>query len=179
MKEPPDKQNSIVARSHRQAEAEGGVGSALQAALNKAPTRLCVTAPSGDRSLSYIHQRNPAVTRTELRAGTAARASEEEKPTSSYRDLPEEEQEDCLSLAISEQLADWQASSPLRTIQEEVVALDPALKGTISQSQITQAFLRHEVPLKLPTFRQLLLTFCDADHPDQVGLKLNITKEFI
>lgn len=35
MKEPPDKQDSIVARSHRQAEAEGGVGSAFQATLHK------------------------------------------------------------------------------------------------------------------------------------------------
>ncbi|XP_064789307.1 uncharacterized protein LOC135511762 [Oncorhynchus masou masou] len=79
MKEPPDKQDSIVTRSHRQAEAEGGVGSAFQAELHKASNRLCMTAPSGDRSLSYIHQKNPAVIRTELRVGTAARASEEEK----------------------------------------------------------------------------------------------------
>lgn len=50
----------------------------------QAPNRLCVTAPSGDRSLSYIHQKNPAVIRTELRVGTAARASEEEKVNSNY-----------------------------------------------------------------------------------------------
>jgi hypothetical protein len=43
-----------------------------------------MTAPSGDRSLSYIHKKNPAVIRTELRVGTAARASEEEKVSPNY-----------------------------------------------------------------------------------------------
>ncbi|KAM4629551.1 uncharacterized protein C1orf87 isoform 2-T3 [Polymixia lowei] len=125
-----------------------------------APNRLCVTAPSGDRSLSYIHQKR--LLRAEPKA--VARASE----TTGQKDLPEEEGDKTwLSLAVGEELADWPPSS-LKSTEEEVVALDPVLRGTLNQSEITYVFLNNEVPLKLPTFYMLLRMFSDDNYPDQI-----------
>ena len=82
--------------------------------------------------------------------------------------LPEEEDKDWFSSAVNEELAGWQPAF-LRSVEEELSALDPTQRGTTNQSEITYVFLKNEVPLKLSTFYLLLQMFCDENYPDQVG----------
>lgn len=72
-----------------------------------------------------------------------------------------------LSLAVREELSDWQLSS-LRSTEDEVTALDLAFSGTLNRSEITHLFLKNEVPLKLPTFSLLLRMFSENNDPVQV-----------
>lgn len=72
-----------------------------------------------------------------------------------------------LSAAVREELSDWQLSS-LRSAEDEVAALDPAISETLNRAEITHLFLKHDVPLKLPTFSLLLEMFSDKNDPVQV-----------
>lgn len=72
-----------------------------------------------------------------------------------------------LSSAVREELSDWQLSS-LRSAEDDVAALDPAISETLNRSEITHLFLKHDVPLKLPTFSLLLEMFSDKNDPVQV-----------
>lgn len=72
-----------------------------------------------------------------------------------------------LSLAVREELSDWQLSS-LRSAEDEVAALDLTFSGTLHRSEITHLFLKHDVPLMLPTFSLLLQMFSDTNDPEQV-----------
>ncbi|XP_056234410.1 uncharacterized protein C1orf87 isoform X1 [Seriola aureovittata] len=153
--EAPDEPD--VSRSHQQ--LHNRVDSALWAVINQVPDRLCVTAPSGDHSRSYIHPK----TRQHVTEHRAAEPPEttEQRGESEPRDKWE------LSSAVREELRDWQLSS-LRSTEDEVAALDASLSGTVNRSEITHLFLKNDVPLKLPTFSLLLQIFSDKDDPVQI-----------
>lgn len=85
----------------------------------------------------------------------------------SQRGVSEDRDKVELSWAVKEELSDWQLSS-LRPTEVEVEALDPSFSGTLNRSQITHLFLKNDIPLKLPTFFQLLQMFSDKDDSDQV-----------
>ncbi|KAL7396135.1 hypothetical protein ABVT39_000973 [Epinephelus coioides] len=72
-----------------------------------------------------------------------------------------------LSSAVREELSDWRLSC-LRSTEDEVAALDLTCSGTLNRSEITQLFLRNDVPLKLPTFSLLLQMFSDKNDPVQI-----------
>ncbi|XP_051233197.1 uncharacterized protein C1orf87 [Dicentrarchus labrax] len=152
--EPPEKQDVVSDR-----RAQNRVGSALWAVINQVPDRLCVTAPSGDRSRSYIHPKTRHQN-SEPRAAPALETTEQ-KGVSEDRDKAE------LSSAVREELSDWQLSS-LRSAEDEAAALDLTFSGTLDQSEITRLFLKHDVPLKLPTFSLLLQMFSDKNDPIQI-----------
>ncbi|KAG7459158.1 hypothetical protein JOB18_007797 [Solea senegalensis] len=148
---PPEKQDGIESVSHPR--LHNRADSVLWAGINQVPDRLCVTAPSGDRSRSYIHPRTPHITG---RRATAVLETTRESL---------EDTERCeLSSAVREELCDWQISS-LRSAEDEMAALDPSSSGTVHRSQITHLFLKHDVPLKLPTFSLLLHEFSDINDP--------------
>ncbi|XP_036970181.1 uncharacterized protein C1orf87 isoform X2 [Acanthopagrus latus] len=155
-KKPPEKQVVMVSSSDR--KVENRVDSALWAVIQQAPDRRCVTAPSGDRSRSYIHPRTPHS--CDPRAAEVLEISEE-KGVSEEADKAE------LSSAVREELSDWQLCS-LRSAEDEVAALDLTFSGTLHRSEITHLFLKHHVPLKLPTFSLLLQMFSGTNDPEQI-----------
>ncbi|KAM7409360.1 hypothetical protein PAMA_001033 [Pampus argenteus] len=140
-------------------QVQDRVDSALWAAINQVPDRVCVTAPSGDRSRSYIHPKSHIA--DPEAAGDAGDAG-----TSEQTGVCEDGDKAELSSAVNVQLSDWQLSS-LTAAEDEVTALDSSSRGTIHRSQITQLFLKNDVPLKLPTFSLLLRIFSDESDPDQ------------
>ncbi|KAM7387790.1 hypothetical protein PAMP_024004 [Pampus punctatissimus] len=146
-------------------QVQDRVDSALWAAINQVPDRVCVTAPSGDRSRSYIHPKS------HIADPGAAGAAETTEQTGVCEDGDKAE----LSSAVSVQLSDWQLSS-LTSAEDEVAALDSSSRGTIHRSQITQLFLKNDVPLKLPTFSLLLQIFSDESDPDQCVLTGSLQK---
>ncbi|XP_066526991.1 uncharacterized protein C1orf87 homolog [Hoplias malabaricus] len=125
----------------------------LHAALTQAPDRVCVTAPCGDRSRSYIHLRRAAAKTT--------------TPAPRRQEVNSAQSEDWLLLAASEELDGWDLHT-LEQIRAEMKTLDPAHTGSIHQSELTYLFLRWEVPLRLPTLAALLQVFCSSAHPEQV-----------
>ncbi|KAE8294582.1 putative protein C1orf87 [Larimichthys crocea] len=153
-KKPPEKQDAPTSRSDRQDR----VDSALWAVINQVPNRMCVTAPSGDRSRSYIHPKT--------HHSCDPRAAEVLQTTGQIG-VSEDRDKAELSSAVREELSDWQLSS-LRSAEDDVAALDPAISETLNRSEITHLFLKHDVPLKLPTFSLLLEMFSDKNDPVQV-----------
>ncbi|XP_069378838.1 uncharacterized protein C1orf87 homolog isoform X2 [Paralichthys olivaceus] len=139
--------------SHSRRENRGN--SALWDVIKEVPDRSCVTAPTGDRSRSYIHPKTPHV------ADCRAAAAQETNCSSERRGTNE------LSSAVRRELSDWLLSS-LRSAEVEVAALDPSSRGTVNRSDITRLFLRNGVPLKLPTFSLLLQIFSDENDPEQI-----------
>ncbi|KAL6483917.1 hypothetical protein MHYP_G00087900 [Metynnis hypsauchen] len=129
----------------------------IHAALAQVPDRVCVTAPSGDRSHSYIHLRRPAANNT--KALTQSHTEQEE--------VRHVHPEDRLLLLVSEELEGWKLQT-LEKLQEDVAALDTSRTGTVHQSELTYLFLRWQVPLRLPTLASLLNVFCSSTHPEQV-----------
>ncbi|XP_017574217.2 uncharacterized protein C1orf87 [Pygocentrus nattereri] len=128
----------------------------IHAALAQVPDRVCVTAPSGDRSHSYIHLRRPAAnnTKTLLQSHTE-------------QEVRHVHPEDWLLLLVSEELEGWKLQT-LEKLEEDVAALDPSHTGSVHQSELTYLFLRWQVPLRLPTLASLLNVFCSSAHPEQV-----------
>ncbi|XP_047443616.1 uncharacterized protein C1orf87 isoform X2 [Mugil cephalus] len=125
--------------------------SSVWAAITQAPGRLCVTAPSGDRSRSYIHPKTPRRAAAEAGASEAGDKAE-------------------LSSAVRDELCEWQLSS-LTSTEDEASALDTSLSGKLDRSQVTHLFLKSHVPLTLPTFSLLLQTFTDQNDPEQIHYK--------
>ncbi|XP_037625948.1 uncharacterized protein C1orf87 isoform X2 [Sebastes umbrosus] len=150
----PENQAVMVSRS----QVQHRVDSALWAVINQVPDRLCVTAPSGDRSKSYIHPKTPHSFHP--RAADILETTEQ-KGASADGDKAE------LSSAVREELSDWRLSS-LRSTEDEVAALDLTFSGILNRSEITHRFLKNDVPLKLPTFSLLLQMFSDKDDPVQI-----------
>ncbi|XP_049443052.1 uncharacterized protein C1orf87 [Epinephelus fuscoguttatus] len=155
-KKTPENQDVTVSRSHRQVQHR--VDSALWAVINQVPDRLCVTAPSGDRSRSYIHPRTPHSSDPSAAEGPQ---TTEQTAASEDRDKAE------LSSAVREELSDWRLSC-LRSTEDEVAALDLTCSGTLNRSEITHLFLRNDIPLKLPTFSLLLQMFSDKNDTVQI-----------
>ncbi|KAG7220022.1 hypothetical protein INR49_000671 [Caranx melampygus] len=148
---PPDEPDVSRSQQHLHSRSD----SAAWAVINQVPDRLCVTAPSGDRSRSYIHPRS-------RQHVTEQPETTEQRAESDCRDKSE------LSSAVRDELSDWQLSS-LRSTEDEVAAVDASLSGTVDRSEITHLFLKNHVPLKLPTFSLLLRIFSDKGDPVQLS----------
>ncbi|CAJ1059443.1 galactose-specific lectin nattectin-like [Xyrichtys novacula] len=82
-----------------------------------------------------------------------------------------------LSSAVRDELCDWQPSTPT-SVEDESSALDLTFSGTLSRPEITHLFLKHNVPLKFPTFSLLLQMFSDKNDPDQVREQRRISACF-
>ncbi|XP_016897530.1 uncharacterized protein C1orf87 [Cynoglossus semilaevis] len=146
---PPDE--TEVTESASQKRLQSRVDSAVWTGINQVPDRFCVSAPSSDRSRSYIHPKTSHVIDRRSASGLETRSSPSEDTGSSE-----------LSSVLRQELCDWQLSS-LRAAEGAVSGLDPSSSGTVSRPQITQLFLKQKVPLKLPTFSLLLNMFSDEE----------------
>ncbi|XP_012691588.2 uncharacterized protein C1orf87 homolog isoform X3 [Clupea harengus] len=140
--------------------------------LQQIRDRQCVTAPCGDRSLSYIHLKKSLSAVTDLRRAAQQRSLSGGREKGELKDEePEErvaqEPEERVAQAVREELQGW-GVSPLKNIERDVLELDASFTGTIHQSLLTYVFLRNEVPLKLPTLGHLFHTFSEKTCPDEV-----------
>ncbi|XP_041125834.1 uncharacterized protein C1orf87 homolog isoform X2 [Polyodon spathula] len=133
----------------------------------------CVTAPTGDQTLSYIHcqkkpsQRSLFTTASPFSSG--AQQNHTEPPHAELLD-PAPSFSTALLTVVSREMHCC-STRALESMEEELQRLDPAHSGVIHQSQLGLAFLQHEVPLKLTTLRRLFQTFADSTCPDQVNYK--------
>lgn len=60
------------------------------------------------------------------------------------------------------------SSGLLDTLEKELKILDPTYSGFLLQSQLSRLFLRHEVPLQLPTIKILCQRFSRRSSPEMV-----------
>nr|KAF6504123.1 carcinoma-related EF-hand protein [Rousettus aegyptiacus] len=61
------------------------------------------------------------------------------------------------------------SSGLLDTLEKELKILDPTYSGFLLQSQLSRLFLRHEVPLQLPTIKILCQRFSRRSSPEMVN----------
>nr|XP_005543277.2 uncharacterized protein C1orf87 homolog isoform X1 [Macaca fascicularis] len=129
----------------------------------------CSSVPTGDQSLSYVH----GVPRRKLRDWSL------EQMVRGGSDQPEDigqrpsgtTNEDTFLLAVVRREL---KSRPLRSnllekLQKELKILDPISSGFLLQSQLSRLFLKHEVPLQLPTVKILCQRFSKRGSPEMVN----------
>ncbi|XP_006862567.1 PREDICTED: uncharacterized protein C1orf87 homolog [Chrysochloris asiatica] len=129
----------------------------------------CSSVPTGDQSLSYIHglpRRNFRDWSLEQMAREGSEQPEDigQRPSKTTR-----EDTFLLSLVRRELKSCPLSSSLLDKIQKELKILDPISSGYLLQSQLSRLFLRHEVPLKLPTIKILCHRFSGRSSPEMVN----------
>uniref|UniRef100_A0A8D0DXU6 Chromosome 1 open reading frame 87 n=1 Tax=Salvator merianae TaxID=96440 RepID=A0A8D0DXU6_SALMN len=122
----------------------------------------CVTAPSGDKSLSYIHTLQKQTIGPQNIRQLERQKHLMNKPMETYK-----ENDYLLAILQKEfELHPFNVTT-LEKLQEEFKVLDPRFSGSLSQAHMSHLFLKHEVPLQLPTVKFLFKRFSEAD--DQVN----------
>ncbi|XP_029413672.1 uncharacterized protein C1orf87 homolog, partial [Nannospalax galili] len=129
----------------------------------------CSSVPTGDHSLSYMHQlprRKPRDQSLEQMARDSSDHLEDmvQRPSRITR-------EDSFLLALVRREFKSQpfSSSLLDKLQKELETLDPISSGFLHQSQLSRLFLRHQVPLQLPTVKLLCQRFSRKSSPEMVN----------
>ncbi|XP_069334110.1 uncharacterized protein C1orf87 homolog [Eulemur rufifrons] len=130
----------------------------------------CSSVPTGDQSLSYVH----GLPRRKLRDWSL----EQMVSSASGSDQPEDvgprssgtRKEDTFLLALVRKELKSQplSSSLLDKLLKELRILDPISSGCLLQSQLSRLFLRHGVPLQLPTVKILCQRFSRRGSPEMV-----------
>ncbi|PNJ54093.1 C1orf87 isoform 2 [Pongo abelii] len=129
----------------------------------------CSSVPTGDQSLSYVH----GVPRRKLRDWSL------EQMVRGSSDQPEDigqspsgtTNEDAFLLAlVRRELKSCPLSfNLLEKLQKELKILDPISSGFLLHSQLSRLFLKHEVPLQLPTVKILCQRFSKRGSPEMVN----------
>uniref|UniRef100_A0A8C0JF66 Chromosome 1 open reading frame 87 n=1 Tax=Chelonoidis abingdonii TaxID=106734 RepID=A0A8C0JF66_CHEAB len=137
----------------------------LDGKVLKPPNIHCVSVPSGDQSLSYIH----ALQKPSLRARCLRQQVGHyqvniicQGPTES----PEEE-DSLLALIRNELRLGPVRLAGLEKLQRELKTLHP-ISRFLPQSQLSSLLLKHEVPLQLPTVKLLFERFSEANDSELV-----------
>uniref|UniRef100_A0A8C4YUC6 Chromosome 1 open reading frame 87 n=1 Tax=Gopherus evgoodei TaxID=1825980 RepID=A0A8C4YUC6_9SAUR len=137
----------------------------LDGKVLKPPNIHCVSVPSGDQSLSYIH----ALQKPSLRARSLRQHVGHHQvniicqgPTES----PEEE-DSLLALVRNELRLGPVRLAELEKLQREFKMLHP-ISRFLPQSQLNSLLLKHEVPLQLPTVKLLFERFSEANDSELV-----------
>ncbi|XP_077005587.1 uncharacterized protein C1orf87 homolog [Tamandua tetradactyla] len=128
----------------------------------------CSSVPTGDQSLSYIH----GLPRRNLRDYSLkqmVRGNSDEHEDFDKRPNGTREDTFLLALARRELKSRPLSSSLLDKLQKELKVLDPVSSGFLLQSQLSRLFLRHEVPLQLPTINILCQRFSKRGVPEMVN----------
>ncbi|KAL2772471.1 uncharacterized protein WCI35_020709 [Daubentonia madagascariensis] len=129
----------------------------------------CSSVPTGDQSLSYVH----GLPRRKLRdwslehmVSSGSDQSEDmgQRPSGTTR-----EDTFLLALVRRELKSHPLSSSLLDKLLKELKILDPLSSGFLLQSQLGRLFLRHEVPLQLPTVKILCQRFSRRGSPEMVN----------
>ncbi|KAM7162896.1 uncharacterized protein C1orf87 homolog [Macrochelys suwanniensis] len=132
----------------------------------KPPNIHCVSVPSGDQSLSYIHAlQKPSLRAQSLRQHVGHHQVNTicQGPTES----PEEE-DSLLALVRNEFRLGPVRLAGLENLQRKLKTLDP-ISGFLPQSQLSSLLLKHEVPLQLPTVKLLFERFSESNDSELVN----------
>ncbi|XP_027800695.2 uncharacterized protein C1orf87 homolog [Marmota flaviventris] len=129
----------------------------------------CSSVPSGDQSLSYMHglpRRNLRDQSLEqlVRGGPSQPEDIVQRPSGTTK-----EDSFLLALVRKELKSHPLSSRLLDKIQKELTNLDPISSGFLLQSQLSHLFLRHGVPLQLPTVKILCQRFSRKGSPEMVN----------
>ncbi|XP_072586876.1 uncharacterized protein C1orf87 homolog isoform X1 [Vulpes vulpes] len=128
----------------------------------------CSSVPTGDQSLSYIH----GLPRRNIRDWSLERMprGSSDQPED-FGQRPSGTREDAFLLAlVRRELRSCPLNAGLlEKLQKELTTLDPISSGFLLQSQLSRLFLRHEVPLQLPTVKILCQRFSRRDTPEMVN----------
>ncbi|XP_017449066.1 uncharacterized protein C1orf87 homolog isoform X1 [Rattus norvegicus] len=128
----------------------------------------CSSVPAGDQSLSYMHSlpRRKSIDwcleNTKDNSGQAVEVVR--RPSVMTR-----EDSFLIALVRRELNSCPLSSNLLDKLQKELKTLDPISSGFLHQSQLNRLFLRHKVPLPLPTLKLLCQRFSRRDSPEGVN----------
>ncbi|KAM3840692.1 uncharacterized protein C1orf87 homolog [Vipera latastei] len=123
----------------------------------KPPNLYCVTAPCGDKSLSYIHSiKKPSF------------EAQKSKTFQKQAVLPEDEDDSLLVLLRKEFELHPISLTALASLNEELKETDPRKSGFLSQAQLSSLLLKHDVPLQLPTVKLLFKRCSQANDQELI-----------
>ncbi|XP_019304640.2 uncharacterized protein C1orf87 homolog isoform X2 [Panthera pardus] len=129
----------------------------------------CISVPTGDQSLSYIH----GLPRRNLRDWSLeqmARDSSDQPKDFGQRPSGTTREDAFLLALVRRELSSRPLSSGLlKKLQKELKILDPISSGFLLQSQLSHLFLRQEVPLQLPIVKILCQRFSKRGSPEMVS----------
>ncbi|XP_042809093.1 uncharacterized protein C1orf87 homolog isoform X2 [Panthera leo] len=129
----------------------------------------CISVPTGDQSLSYIH----GLPRRNLRDWSLeqmARDSSDQPKDFGQRPSGTTREDAFLLALVRRELSSRPLSSGLlKKLQKELRILDPISSGFLLQSQLSHLFLRQEVPLQLPIVKILCQRFSKRGSPEMVS----------
>ncbi|KAB0338672.1 hypothetical protein FD754_024410, partial [Muntiacus muntjak] len=129
----------------------------------------CISQPTGDQSLSYIH----GLPRRNFRDWSLeqmARSSSDQPKDIGQRPNGMTKEDTFLLALIRRELKSLPLSSDLLDkLQKELKILNPVSSGFLLQSQLSHLFLRLGVPLQLPTVKILCQRFSRGSSPEMVS----------
>ncbi|XP_037356137.1 uncharacterized protein C1orf87 homolog [Talpa occidentalis] len=129
----------------------------------------CSSVPSGDQSLSYIH----GLPRRNFRDWSLEqmeRNNSDQPKDIGQRPSGTTREDTFLLTLVQRELKSCPLSSVLvDKLQKELKILDPISSGFLLQSQLSHLFLKHEVPLQLPTIKILCQRFSQQGSPEMVN----------
>ncbi|XP_008072594.1 uncharacterized protein C1orf87-like, partial [Carlito syrichta] len=129
----------------------------------------CCSVPTGDQSLSYVH----GLPQRKLRDWSLEQMAKgsSDQPEDVGQRLSGTRREDTFLLALirRELKSRPLSSSLLDKLQKELKLQDPISSGFLLQSQLSRLFLRHEIPLQLPTIKILCQRFSRRGSPEMVN----------
>nr|XP_032651426.1 uncharacterized protein C1orf87 homolog isoform X3 [Chelonoidis abingdonii] len=137
----------------------------LDGKVLKPPNIHCVSVPSGDQSLSYIH----ALQKPSLRARCLRQQVGHYQQIICQGPTESPEEEDSLLALIRNELRLGPVRlAGLEKLQRELKTLHP-ISRFLPQSQLSSLLLKHEVPLQLPTVKLLFERFSEANDSELVN----------
>ncbi|XP_034271096.1 uncharacterized protein C1orf87 homolog isoform X1 [Pantherophis guttatus] len=122
----------------------------------------CVTAPCGDKSLSYIHSiKKPSF---------EAQNSKPFQQQGIQPELTETKNEDDSLLVLLRKEFELHPISltALTSLNEELKEMDPRKSGFLSQAQLSTLLLKHDIPLQLPTVKLLFKRCSQANDQELI-----------
>nr|XP_008107569.1 PREDICTED: uncharacterized protein C1orf87 homolog isoform X1 [Anolis carolinensis] len=129
---------------------------------SKPVNKHCVTAPSGDKSLSYIH----TLKKTTVGPQSSGQLERQENIMENSRERYEEN-DSLLAILKKEQYP--LSLTIIDKLQEECKVFDSRVSGFLSWAQLNHLLLKHEVPLQLPTVKLLFMKFANANAQELVN----------
>ncbi|XP_073214352.1 uncharacterized protein C1orf87 homolog [Lepidochelys kempii] len=150
---------------HESKQAQTSNSRFLDGKVLKPPNIHCVSVPSGDQSLSYIH----ALQKPSLRAWSLRQHVGHHQHTICQGPMESPEEEDSLLALVRNELSLGPVRlAGLEKLQRELKSLDP-ISGFLPQSQLSSFLLKHEVPLQLPTVKLLFERFSESNDSELVN----------
>ncbi|KAH0618555.1 hypothetical protein JD844_017887 [Phrynosoma platyrhinos] len=161
-----EQQNKGEKEEHKSKQGEMNDSRTLGSKGLKPGNMHCATAPSGDKSLSYIH----TLKNTSIEPQTSRQHERQANIMEDSRETYEEK--DSLLTVLKKELELHSLSlTKVDKLREECNILDPKVSGFLSQALLSYLLLKHEVPLQLPTVKLLFKKFSNANYPELVNYK--------